>query len=152
MPEEKKEIKETKKIAAILVRGLIGIKKPIKDTLILLKLTHKNNCIVLDNNSINLGMLKKTKDYLTWGEISEETFQELVEKRGQPYQGPETDSKGIIKYKKFFTYNNKKYKKYFRLNPPRKGFGRKGIKIPFNVGGALGYRREKINDLLKRML
>ena len=43
-------------------------------------------------------------------------------------------------------------KKFFRLSPPRKGFGRKGIKFAFTKGGALGYRGIKINDLIKRML
>lgn len=154
MTEENKEIKtETpKKIVVVLVRGLIKLKTPVKDTLKMLRLTRKNHCVVIDNNPINLGMLKKVKDYITWGEISEETFKNLIEKKGQPYQGQKTCSKCKIKYNKFFTYNNKKYKKYFRLNPPRKGFGRKGIKMPFKVGGALGYRGEKINDLVERML
>jgi len=38
------------------------------------------------------------------------------------------------------------------LNPPRKGYGRKGVKIPFKKGGAYGNRAEKINDLLTRMM
>ena len=42
--------------------------------------------------------------------------------------------------------------KPFRLNPPRGGFERKGIKVSFNSGGALGYRGEKINSLIKKML
>lgn len=46
----------------------------------------------------------------------------------------------------------KKIKNYFRLNSPRKGFERKGIKKPFSIGGALGYRGSKINDLIKRMI
>ncbi len=149
---EKKPTNVNKKIAVILVRGLIGVKEPIKRTLALLRLTRKNRCVVLNNNPIYLGMIKKAKDYLTWGEISEETFKELIAKRGQLYQGPTQDSRGKIKYKKFFVYQNKKYKPYFSLNPPRRGFGRKGIKIPFKVGGALGYRGEKINDLIKSML
>ena len=46
----------------------------------------------------------------------------------------------------------RKDKKMINLHPPRGGFERKGIKIPFKVGGALGYRGEKISDLIKRML
>ena len=48
--------------------------------------------------------------------------------------------------------DNKKLKKYFRLNAPRKGFGRKGIKHPYQNGGALGYRGQAINELIKRMI
>ncbi|MBR9682979.1 50S ribosomal protein L30 [Candidatus Woesearchaeota archaeon] len=141
----------TKRIAVILVRGLIDLRKPVRDTLTMLRLTRKNNCIVLEDTAVMRGMIKKVKDYITWGEISTETFQELVDKKGEEYLGPETDSKGKIKYNRFFTHNNKKYKKYFRLNSPKKGFGRKGIKIPFKIGGGLGYRGEKINDLIQRM-
>ena len=52
----------------------------------------------------------------------------------------------------FIVINDKKIKKYFRLNAPRKGFGRKGIKHTFKEGGALGYRGQAINDLIKRMV
>ena len=119
----------------------------------MLKLTRKNHCVVIENTPSSLGMIKKIKDYITWGEISEETLKELFEKRGEAYNGPEKDARGKIDYnRKFVTFNKKNYKKTFRLNPPRKGFGRKGIKVPFKVGGTLGDRKEKINDLIKRML
>ena len=97
-------------------------------------------------------MLKKAKDYITWGEVDDKTFQELVEKRGQEFKGVTQDLNGKYTYKKFFEFNSKKYKKVFRLNPPRKGFGRKGIKKPFNMGGSLGNRDKKMVDLIKRML
>ena len=141
--------KTEKKIAVILVRGTIGIKKPVKDTLHMLRLTRKNHCTIMDKN---LGMINKVKDYCTWGEIDSELFTELVKKRGEEYLGPAKDSKGKINYNRFWVFEDKKYKKYFRLNPPRKGFGRKGIKMPFGKGGALGDRGEKINDLIKRMI
>jgi len=41
---------------------------------------------------------------------------------------------------------------FFRLKPPVKGFEKGGIKKPFAQGGVLGYRTNKVNDLLKRML
>jgi len=43
-------------------------------------------------------------------------------------------------------------KLYFRLKPPVKGFERKGIKVPYSMGGALGYRKDNINNLIIRML
>ena len=43
-------------------------------------------------------------------------------------------------------------KTYFRLKPPTGGFERKGIKLPYSMGGTVGYRREKINDLIKKMI
>lgn len=139
-----------KKLAVVRIRGITGIKKGIKDTLKMLCLYHNNYCVVLNNNM--LGMIRKVKDYVTWGEIDDETYRLLVEKRGEEFKGRETDSKKKISYKKFIVINNKKYKKYFRLSPPRGGFERKGIKTPFTKSGALGYRKEKINDLIKRMV
>ncbi len=144
------EEKPIKKIAIIRIRGITGIKKDIKDTLNMLCLYHNNYCVVVSDSL--LGMIKKTKDYVTWGEIDDETYKLLVEKRGEEYKGRLTDTKKKINYKKFIIVNNKKYKKYFRLSPPRGGFERKGIKVPFKKGGALGYRKEKINDLIKKMV
>ena len=43
-------------------------------------------------------------------------------------------------------------KTYFRLKPPVKGFERNGIKKPFSLGGALGYRKDNINNLLRKMI
>jgi len=139
------------KIAVIRVRGVTGIRKEIKDTLEMLRLHRKNYCVVIENIPTNLGMLKKVKDYVTYGEIDEETYKELVAKRAEDYNGRVTDSTGKIKYNKFREVEGKKIKPYFRLSPPRKGFG-KSIKQPFVKGGALGYRKEMINELIKRML
>ena len=113
--------------------------------------TMKNNCVIINDTPENKGMLIKVKDYVTWGTLDDTTFKDLVEKRGHEYRGRTTDSKQKYSYKTF-DVDGKKYKPYFRLNPPQKGFGRKGIKVAFKVGGALGDRKEKINDLIKRML
>ena len=151
--EEKSSKKADEKIAVIRIRGGIGIRHDIKKTLNFLRLYKQNYCVVVPKTQSYLGMINKVKDYVTWGEIDEETFNMLVEKRAEEYKGRETDRKGIISYKrKFIVINGKKIKPFFRLNPPKKGFEKKGIKKPFSVGGALGYRKEKINDLLKRMI
>lgn len=151
--KKSEETKESKgDFAVIRIRGLTGVKTPIENTMKLLRLYRKNFCVIVPDNEKYLGMIKKAKDYVTWGEIDEETFELLVEKRGEEYKGRETDRKGKIEYRKFVKIGDKKIKKFFRLNMPRKGFGRKGIKVAFSKGGALGYRGEKINDLIKRML
>jgi len=143
---------ESKQLAAIRIRGLTMVNTKIQDTMKMLRLYKNNFCTVLPNNPIYLGMLKKAKDYITWGEIDDETFKMLVEKRGEQFNGRETDSKNKIKYNDYFVFNNKKVKKYFRLNAPRKGFERKGVKHSFKEGGALGYRGNAINELIKRMV
>ena len=74
---ESKPVKK-EKFAVVLIRGLIGINKDIKKTLYLLKLRKKHVCIVIENNESNRGMLKKAKDYITYGEIDEKTLKELT--------------------------------------------------------------------------
>ena len=145
-------MEQNKRLAAVRIRGLTGVKSEIQYTLKMLRLYKNNYCAVLEDNPIYAGMLKRVKDYITWGEIDDETYKMLVEKRGEEFKGRETDSKKKINYDDFISISNKKIKKYFRLNAPRKGFEKKGIKHPFTNGGALGYRGEKINELIKRMV
>ncbi len=113
-------------IAAILVRSLIGAAPDIRKSCENLRLVRKNSCVIIKDTPSNRGMLKRAKDYITWGNLDEEGKKALEKKK----------SGG----------------KAFRLSPPKKGYGRKGIKVPFGVGGALGERKEKINDLIKRMV
>ena len=116
------------KLAVIRIRGETGIKKPIKDTLTMLNLNRKNNCVIIPKTKDYLGMIHKVKDYITYGEIDEGTEKELQEKRGK--QG----------------------KKIFTLNPPKGGFERKGTKKSFTQKGALGYRGTKIKELIQKMI
>lgn len=118
---------KNKYLAAVLVRGMIGTNKDIKDTLRMLNLQKKNSCVVVLDNESSRGMLHKCKDYLTYGEISEETLKEIESKR-------------------------EKVNNHFALQPPRGGFERKGIKVPFASHGALGYRGAKMSELIKKMI
>lgn len=139
------------KLVVVLVRGMIDMNKPLLDTLTLLRLRRKNHCVIVGNTPAVRGVIEKVKDYVTWGELSQEMHAELIAKRGRELKSRLTDSKKKYSYA-FQEFQGKKYKPYFALNSPLKGFGRKGIKVAFKAGGALGYRGEKINDLLKRML
>ena len=154
--EKKKAVKEEKpasgKIAVVRVRGGIGMAPDAQKTLKMLNLYNKNWCVVIDATPSNLGMIRRAKDYVTWGEISDEVHQEMIEKRGEEFTERTEDSKKKIQYRRYFTHNKKKYRKYFRLSPPRKGYGNNGVKMSFSKNGALGYRADKINDLIKRMM
>ena len=114
-----KEKKSSGKIAVIRVRGITGVRHDIKKTMEMLRLYRKNYCVVLEPTQSNLGMLKKVKDYVTYGEIDDKTYKMLVEKRGEGYKGREQSYKGKIKYKRFITKGGKKFKPFFRLSPPR---------------------------------
>jgi large subunit ribosomal protein L30 len=154
------------KIGVIRIRGELNVKREIKDTMNMLRLFNKNYCVVIDNNDNYVGMIKKIKDYVTWGEINKETFESLLKNRGR-LAGNKRLTEDYLKEKlkissKEFTeefFNNKKSMKeipglklFFRLHPPVKGFERGGIKKVFSLGGVLGYRKDKINDLIQRMI
>ena len=143
--------KNTHKLAVVLVRGMVDVSWDIKDTIRMLRLRRKNHCVVINDTPMARGMIVKAKDYVTWGPIDEKTYHLLLAKRGKEFQSRENDSKKKYQYA-MVVEDGKKYKPYFALNPPRKGFCRKGIKVAFSAGGALGYRGEKMADLVQRML
>src|SRR3989344_5098018 len=137
------------KLAVILVRGMVDVSQDIKDTIRLLRLQRKNHCVVVNITPMIRGMITKAKDYVTWGPIDDKMFHQLLAKRGKEFKSRENDAKNKYHYK-LLIVENKKYKPYFTLNPPRKGFGRKGIKVAFSAGGALGYRGDKMSNLVER--
>jgi large subunit ribosomal protein L30 len=153
------------KLAVVLIRGTVNTHPDVRKTLELLRLKKKHACVVVDNTSENRGMLKRVKDYATYGVIEESFFTEILEKRGE-FVGQKliSSSSEKIDCKKlaseFFAGNLKlrefveKYnvKPFFRLHPPIGGFERKGIKMPFAKGGVLGNREEKIKELIEKML
>jgi len=153
------------KIAIVRVRGRLDIKKDIINTMNMLRLYKKHSCIILDKTNSNIGMINKIKDYVTWGEIDDKTFKFLLEKRGRII-GNKSLTEQYIKEKLNITFDEftrdffeskRKLKDipglklFFKLQPPSKGFERKGIKKPFSMGGSLGYRKDKINELIQRM-
>jgi len=155
-----------RRIAIIRVRGKVDVRKPIKDTLSMLRLYKKNSCVIVPNTAVYVGMLTKVKDYVTWGEVDEKAFRVLLEKRGR-LAGNKALSEEYLKQKLKISYDGfvKEFfgfkkelkdipglKLFFRLKPPEKGFERKGIKKSFAVGGALGYRKDNINNLIIRMI
>ena len=151
-------------IAAIRVRGRTGIKGKISDTLKMLRLTRINHAVILPDNPSYHGMLVKSKDYITWGEINQETLTQLIEKRGKlpgnkKITPEELKEKGnypsALKLAQAIIQGKAKLedvglKPVFRLHPPRKGY--KDIKMSYQEGGTLGYRGEEITTLIMKMI
>src|SRR3989344_2100258 len=151
------------KLAIIRIRGITGVKREIKGTMDMLRLYNKNHLVIVDKNETNIGMLKRIKDFVTWGEISEETFKELLKKRGrlpgsmlltEQYLKEKTKFSSEEFAKEFFSKKIQLkqvpgLKTFFRLKPPIGGFESQGIKTPFSMGGSLGYRGDQINILIK---
>jgi large subunit ribosomal protein L30 len=154
------------RIIIIRIAGKQGLTEQIKSTFKLLRLYGKYNCIIVPDKPQYLGMIKKVKDFITWGEVDEETCKQLLEKRGKlPSNVSLTESLikektklSISEFTKEFMEGKKELKDitglklFFKLHPPRGGFENKGTKKPFSVGGVLGYRKEKINKLVQKMI
>ena len=152
-------------MVAIRIRGLSDISQETKDTLSMLRLNRNCHATLLDDRPAYNGMLRKSKDCLTWGEVSQENIALLLKKRGRLVG----DKKLTDEYAKELGYKSlddlaealfkmevecsslPKVKPVFRLRPPKKGFKGK-VKRSYAAGGEAGYRGDAINDLLKRMV
>jgi len=139
-----------KMICVIRIRGQVGINKDVKETLNRLMLRRKYSCIVIEPTKEQLGMIKKMRNFVAFGEIKKDMLEKLIEKRGQLInKEKKVDAKKAVeeleKGKKYAELN---LKSFFRLHPPRKGIKSK-LHFP---KGVLGDNKEKINDLVKRML
>lgn len=151
-------------IAAIRVRGTAGVNKDINDTLLMLRLNRINHAVLLQDNPSYQGMLAKSKDYITWGEIDEESLSLLIKERGEliggkkvtdDYLKENTDYSSIMDLSKALLESKVKLedvniKPVFRLHPPRKGY--ENTKTSFKDGGSLGYREDQIKDLISKMV
>jgi len=139
-------------IVAIRISGPIKLKASIEETLSRLRLKRKFSCVVFKPTKENIGMINKVRDFVAYGEVKKETFEKLIEKRGQLI-----DKKKKIDPKRIYDEieNGKKYvdlnlKPFFRLHPPRGGMD---VKRGFgDKKGVLGNNKEHINELLERML
>jgi len=152
-------------IAAVRVRGIISAPLQVRETLEMLNLKRNNYAVLIDNRPSFLGMLKTAQSFVTWGEISKETLIALLKERGRlagnkrltddyakklGYASLEELAEAIYNCKvEYWKLPN--IQPYFRLHPPTKGFKGK-IKKGYGMGGELGYRGEKINELLERMI
>ncbi|TEU06499.1 50S ribosomal protein L30 [Candidatus Bathyarchaeota archaeon] len=151
-------------LAVIRVRGLSGVFREIDETLRMLHLTRNCHATLIDDRASYLGMLRKAKDYLVWGEVSREGVALLLGKRGKlvgnkkltekyvqgiGYESIDDLAEAIYELKVEYS-SLRGVKPLFRLHPPKKGFKGK-VKKSYAAGGVTGYRGEVINDLIKRM-
>lgn len=137
---------ENKLLVVVRVRGRTKVRTSITETLSRLNLKRVNNLILLFGSKSNLGMLNKCVDFVTFGEVSDEILARLL-------------TKGGVEAKKELVEELSKGKRMskevdgitpLRMHPPKHGY--EGIKVAYAAGGALGYRGEEINKLIKRMM
>ncbi|MEM5828413.1 MAG: 50S ribosomal protein L30 [Candidatus Aenigmatarchaeota archaeon] len=151
-------------LAVIRMRSGIKASKEIKDTLLLLNLRYINSCVLVENTPSILGMLKKVKNYVSYGEIDKETLVLLLKKRLKKIGDKKVEIEDLKKYgiNSFeelaeLLYEGKKklkdfseFKRVFRLHPPKGGL-KKSKKLEYPEG-ILGYIGKEINNLLRRMI
>lgn len=159
-------MEERKRLAVIRMRGRVNVRKTTEDTLQMLNLFRRFNCVIIDDRPSYRGMLQKIKDWATWGEINSETVELLLTNRGELTETKRKVTDDLIKRKTSFSsvsefaqsvYGFKAdlsdlpaLKKVFRLHPPRKGL--KDVKTSYSDGGDLGYRGKDINELVQKMI
>ena len=114
-------------IAAVRVRGPVDVPAKATSTLESLKLTKKHQIVVFEESDSIKGMMNHAKDYIAFGEISDETVEALEEKKGD-----EVESGDV-----------------FDCRPPKKGF--RNTRQQYGQGGTLG-KNQEIDDIIMRMV
>ena len=154
MAEEKQNNGTPKMVAVIRIAGMVKVRKDVAETLDRLRLRRKYVCVVVDANNKNIvGMLKRVKHYIAFGEIDSKTLEKLIKERAESEEGRKHKieinagevTKGLMAGKKLADF---KLKGFFRLHPPRKGIDSK-LQYP---KGVLGDNKKDINKLIERML
>lgn len=152
--EKKSRIDETSLIAAIRIHGMVQVRRDIAEALYRLRLRKKYACVLVNNNDKTMmGMLKKARFFVAYGEIDKDVLTQLIKTRGKSLQGnrkkisvdAEEVVGGLLHGKKLSDFG---LKPFFRLHPPRRGINSK-LQYP---RGALGNHKKNINKLLERMM
>ena len=139
-------------IAVIRISGDVKISEKIRESLNRIRLRRKYSCVLLKPTENNLKLLRKIRDYIAYGSIDKETLKELIEKRAIPLKkGTKIDSEKIISNLEKTSLFDLGIKPFFRLHPPRKGIDSKKH-FGTTKKAVLGDNKEKINDLIRRML
>jgi large subunit ribosomal protein L30 len=146
--QTKPKTQTRKTLLAVRVRGTVSAQREATETLRMLHLGHTNYAVLIDNRPAYRGMLKRVQAYATWGEPSKKLTEEQAQKLGFKSIEDLADAlmSGKAEYSKLSGM-----RPLFRLRPPTKGYKGK-TKKSFNAGGEAGYRGEKIDELVKRMV
>jgi large subunit ribosomal protein L30 len=150
--------------AIVQVRGVVNTRREIKDTLKMLRLHHINHCVLVPDTPEYLGMIRKVKDFVAYGEIDAATVEVILRTRGRlagnypltdDYIRTNSTYAGIAQFSSALSAGEARLsdipglKPVLRLHPPRKGY--RTIKRTVQQGGALGYYGAEINSLLHKM-
>jgi len=143
-------------ILMIRIAGLVDVNADVQEALFRMRLRRKYSAILIQETPENLKLIQKVRNFVAFGPVDEKTLSLLLEKRAKVVGKGKLDVKSIVAGLQTQAKKGKLdllalgVKPFFRLHPPINGidskihFGRKK--------GVLGDNKEKINDLVRRML
>jgi large subunit ribosomal protein L30 len=163
--EKTEKMLGNKCLLAIRIRGTVSAKREARETLDMLHLIRNNYAVLVDDRPSFVGMLQAARNYITWGEISKEAVTELMQKRARLAGNrkipdeyiQKTGNKSMAELAEKIFNRELEYwhlpniQTVFKLRPPTKGY-KGNIKKGYGAGGEAGYRGDKINELIKRMI
>lgn len=141
-------------LAVLLIRGVINTRPEVRETLKRLNLTRKNAVVFVEDTPQTRGMLRLVSGYVAFGAVTDETVKAVIAKRGeQPKVRParKPGEKPKRSAGRAGTVAGTLVNLPIRLQPPRGGYERGGIKKAHALGGALG-ERDSMDALLARMI
>ncbi len=152
-------------LAIVRIRGRTGIRPAAAKASSLMRLHRINHMVVMEESATLTGMLQSAKDYITWGEIDQDTLVELLKTRAllvgrkpltEQYIKDTLSLDGFESLAKSIMEGKLRYRDIpeiipvFRLHPPAGGL--EYIRKSVGAGGTAGYRGNNINSLIRRML
>lgn len=69
--------------AAVRIRGSVNVRGDMEEALHRMRLDRPNNCVLLLETETYLGMLRKVKDLIAYGQVDAATVALLLRKRGR---------------------------------------------------------------------
>ncbi len=133
----------------VRITGQVDNNAKVNETLSRMRLRRKYSCVLINETPENMGMIKSVRNFVAYGDVDEKILKELIQKRGKSEDGTKIDIDKVVKN----ILENKSMKEsgikpFFRLHPPLKGINSK----QHFPRGVLGDHKEKIKDLIRRML
>ncbi|MBN2330633.1 MAG: uL30 family ribosomal protein [Candidatus Aenigmarchaeota archaeon] len=139
--------------AIVRIRGPANMNKGIRHALRRLMLKKVHACTIARSSPTIRGMLLHAEDYITWGPIEEPVLVKMLEKRGRSKSGARIDAKHAkalaSKIIKEGMLGSADVRPVFGLASPSGGLRSVRLQYP---RGDLGFRGEKMNELLLRMI
>lgn len=150
--------------AVVRLRGEVGVRRDIADTMRMLRLQKVNHCVLVP--AARFGMVHKVKDHVAYGPADAATVEALLRRRGRVTGQKRLTDEWVKRYTGFADIaalaralasgeialtQIRGLQPLFRLHPARKGLPGRGTKGHVEEGGAVGNWGERISELLERM-